>query len=416
MLKTEILAEIEPALTRFEGWLDRNGYYSYDQFDFWASRLGVAAKKMFNRNKILAAPLVILLQALESFLPCSRVLFAPKKRFAIGDAHLALGYMNLYRCKREPQYLEKARVLLEELQSTATHTPSGIGWGYPYTWVTRKAVYPPGTPFITVTPYCFNAFQEMARITGEEKYLDTAAQIARFVAFDLNETPISPSQTAAGYGLGDHRQVINANAYRAALLLKAGQCLNIDLYKEKALKNLAFIIYRQQTDGSWLYDENEPFIDNFHTCFVLKNLYKSYLVMKENNNQCPGCVRADEVLDAVKKGYDYYRRFLFRADGTPIHFAKTQHTKFRKIEMYDYAEGIALGPLLNEDIDGALDFSLQLVSHLIDSFQLKDGHFVTRVTTLNTWNKIPYLRWPQAQLFHALTLLLVSLSRESKGE
>lgn len=82
--------------------------------------------------------------------------------------------------------------------------------------------------------------------------------------------------------------------------------------------------------------------------------------------------------------------------------------------MYDYAEGIALGPLLNPDIEGALDFSLQLALHLIDAFQLKKGYFVTRVTTLGTRNKVPYLRWPQAQLFYALTSLLLTGSGREK--
>ncbi len=224
--------------------------------------------------------------------------------------------------------------------------------------------------------------------------------------------------------------MINAGTYRAALLLKAFKFFGIDEYKEKAVKNINFVLNRQQADGSWYYAVNEHFIDNFHTCFVLKNLYKAYLILED-----------EKILKAVKKGYDYYRGFLFRRDHTPIHFSKrgrhpqpihgqpdvvlpgassqkfaekikfhkvllkSINHKFRKIEMYDYAEGIALGPLLNPDIDGALDFSRQLAQHLIDTFQLKKGYFVTRVTTLNTRGKIPYLRWPQAQLFYALTTL-----------
>ncbi len=389
--------KIETAVNRFTQWLQQYGFHSYDQFDFWGSKPGVFSKKLFYKNKILAAPWVVLLQVLESFFPYSRFLFAPKRRFAIGDAHFALGFMNLYLYHNDPKYLNLAQELLAELQSSATSTPSGIGWGYPYTWVTRRAVYSPGTPFITVTPYGADAFLKMYDITGEKKYLDTVAQIARFAAFDLNETTISPSQTAAGYGPGDHSRVINANTYRAALLLKADTIFDIPEYKEKAIKNIAFVLHNQQPDGSWPYAENEPFIDNFHTCFVLKNLYKAYLITKD-----------PKILDAVQKGYAYYRQFLFRPDHTPIHFSKATHTKFRKIEMYDYAEGISLGLLLNADINGALDFSLELTRHLIDSFQLKDGHFVTRVTTFNTRNKIPYLRWPQAQLFYALTSLLVT--------
>ena len=421
---------IEESIKKFLSWLRDYGYCSYDHFDFWGSRLGIFTKRAWHSpptaadgkqsarraiksfdqtfskvwppagppeakaKKILAAPLVLLLQVLESFFPRSRILFAKKRRFAIGDAHFVLGFINLYKYYHDPVYKDKAEEILQEISSYATVTPSGIGWGYPYTWATGRAVYPPGTPFITITPYCFDAFLAMYDITGEKKYLDTAAQIARFAANDLNETVISGTETAVSYSPIDNSRVINASAYRAALLLKGFELFGIPEYKEKAVKNINFVLNQQQADGSWHYAVNERFIDNFHTCFVLKNLYKAYLILKD-----------ERILKAVKKGYEYYRRFLSRKDLTPIHLKSINH-KFRKIEMYDYAEGIALGPLLNPDIDGALDFSLQLAQHLIETFQLKKGYFVTRVTTLNTRNKVPYLRWPQAQLFNALTTLL----------
>lgn len=399
MSTDELVNKIETSIEGFLRWLDGYGYYSYDQFDFWGSRVGIFSKKMFYKSKIPAAPLVLCLQVLESFFPRSRVLLAKKRRFATGDAHFVLGYINLYKHSGDSGYKDKAEEILQEMHSYATATPSGIGWGYPYTWVTGRAVYPPGTPFITVTPYCFEAFLEMHDITGAKKYLDAAAQIAGFAAYDLNETVISSEETAAGYGPGDNSRVINANTYRAALLLKAFKRFGIREYKEKAVKNIHFVLNRQQADGSWYYAVNEAFIDHFHTCLVLKNLYKAYLILED-----------EKIRKAVKKGYEYYRRFLFREDHTPIHFAKKTNPKFRKIEMYDYAEGISLGPLLNPDINGALDFSLELSRHLIDTFQLKKGYFVTRVTSLNTRNRIPYLRWPQAQLFYALTTLLLTLS------
>lgn len=78
--------------------------------------------------------------------------------------------------------------------------------------------------------------------------------------------------------------------------------------------------------------------------------------------------------------------------------------------MYDYAEGISLGVLLKNEIPDAFEFSLKLAQQLIQRFQLNDGHFVTRVSTLDTKNTIPYLRWPQAQLFHALTSIMVNIN------
>ena len=113
------------------------------------------------------------------------------------------------------------------------------------------------------------------------------------------------------------------------------------------------------------------------------------------------------MLKAIKKGYRYYLNNLFRSDKTPLHFSKSKYIKLRKYEMYDYAEGILLGILLKEQIEGALDLSIKLASDLIHKYQTDKGYFVTRVTSLGTKHKVPYLRWPQAQLIHSLTTLLL---------
>ena len=78
----------------------------------------------------------------------------------------------------------------------------------------------------------------------------------------------------------------------------------------------------------------------------------------------------------------------------------------RRYEMYDYAESIKLGVLLRDEIPGALDLAIELANDLVDNFQTREGYFVTRVTSLGTRHTVPYLRWPQAQLFAALTYLL----------
>lgn len=399
----DLTPKIEESVRRFLQWLEGYGYESYDQFDFWGSTPGIFSKRLFLKNRWIAAPMVLLLQFLESFFPSSRILFANKRRFAIGDAHFALGFQNLFHLTGKEEHLAQSVALVDALLSSGSKTENGLGWGYPYTWITGRAEYPPGTPFITVTPYCFEAILGLYHISKEQRYLDALDHISRFTALDLTESPISETETTAGYGPGDASGVINANTYRAALLLKSSILFEETEYREKAIRNINYVLSQQLEDGSWLYAPDDQFIDNFHTCFVLKNLYKSYMILND-----------DRILKAVQSGYRYYRDYLFRENNTPIHFSKMKNPKFRKIEMYDYAEGIALGPLLAPDFSEALGFSCHMAEKLIDSFQLKRGYFITRITSLNTRNKMPYLRWPQAQLFCALTSLLHYLDQETK--
>ena len=77
--------------------------------------------------------------------------------------------------------------------------------------------------------------------------------------------------------------------------------------------------------------------------------------------------------------------------------------------MYDYAEIINLGVMAKEYFPDLFQLAKESAGDLVTNFQLKDGHFVTRITSFGTKHKMPYHRWPQAQIFNSLTLLLNNL-------
>ena len=79
--------------------------------------------------------------------------------------------------------------------------------------------------------------------------------------------------------------------------------------------------------------------------------------------------------------------------------------------MYNFAEAITLGVLLRNDVPGAFALANELAGRLIQNYQLRSGHFVTRVYRGGIRHSVPYLRWPQSQLFLALTNLLVATDR-----
>ncbi|MEA1898954.1 MAG: hypothetical protein U9N53_14950, partial [Bacteroidota bacterium] len=279
----------------------------------------------------------------------------------------------------------------------------GMCWGYSFGWQTSDGYWPAGIPLITVTPYGFWAFKNHFEITGNPNSLKICKSISQFILKDFKKLKMPNGTVCSSYSPIDSRYIINANVYRTSALLDAYQLFGNEEYRIDAEQIIDFVLSYQEPNGKWYYEAigtRDRFVDNFHTCFVLKALFNSYVIL-----------RKERILEAVKKGYNYYRKYLIRSDNTPLHMTEKNYNKLRKYEMYDYAEGITLGCLLKDIIPGAFDLSKIMANDLINRFQLKDGHFVTRVSVLGKKNKIPYHRWPQAQLFHSLTFLLKSIKQ-----
>jgi hypothetical protein len=390
--------KISKALDKFENWFINYGDISYDRMDFWSSKLGITGKSIFYKNKILGAPIAIIGLLSENYFPRIQNLFSKKHREVIGDAHFAMSYMNLYKINGNLDYLKRAEYFLECMKRYSTKGYSGYCWGYNFGWQTYKGYWSSGTPLVTITPYAFWAFKLHFEITNHEESKEIVLSIAKFVLSDLKEIVMPNGTYCASYSPDSEDIVINSNTYRAAVLLEAYQINNDETYKFAAQRNIDFVLSYQGDEGEWYYEakpKDKNFIDNFHTCFVLRNLFQCYLVNKD-----------ERIFNAVVKGYNYYINNLFFKDGRPKHFSKAKYAKLRKYEMYDYAEGIKLGILLKDFIPNAFQKSIDLAIDLVDHFQTEKGHFLTRVTTFGFKHKVPYLRWPQAQLFYSLTKLL----------
>jgi hypothetical protein len=99
---------------------------------------------------------------------------------------------------------------------------------------------------------------------------------------------------------------------------------------------------------------------------------------------------------------------MFDRQDNPKSFAIAPRLQIVRLEMYNVAEAISLGVLLQNDIPEALALAETLAARLIRCYQLPAGHWVTRVYLGGIRHTIPFLRWPQAQLFLALTNLLAA--------
>jgi hypothetical protein len=393
------------SIRRFDAWLEKNGYESYDPYDFWGTKYGLFSRRVYYKRGILGLPLIAPILFMEMAFPAARALFVRKERFATADGQLILAFLNLHRATGEKKFLEKAIRLGDELLEYSVPGYSGKCWGYPFDWEHNGGLWLKNTPYITCTPYCFEAFISLYDATRQERYAEIARSIAKFVYTDLKDTPAGKDATAGSYSPIDETKVVNASAYRAWVLFEAGARFNLPEYTAKAQQNLNFILQSQRDDGAWLYAFDAPgedFIDHFHTCFVLKNLFKINLRLKN-----------PAITNAIKKGCDFYRKELFYADGLPKGFAKQPRTQIVKLEMYNFAEAITLGTLLRDSIPEAFAHAQQLATILCKRYQLADGHFVTRVYRWGFTHSFPFLRWPQAQLFYSLTNLFLASRKDA---
>jgi hypothetical protein len=258
--------------------------------------------------------------------------------------------------------------------------------------------------------------------------------IARFAHEDLVDQEVASEAFASSYGPFDKRRVVNASAYRALVLVRAGQRFQRPDWLEAARGNLAFVLHRQQSDGSWYYgmDDHDQFVDNFHTCFVLKNLVKILRATGGGTAQDADPARDGAALgagipaapaggapaggapaatgsaigEAIRQGYAFYKRNLLDEEGLPVPFAQAQRLNLVRRELYDLAEGLNLALLMRWLDPDAETIAGRFVKELLDNWTLADGHFVTRITWFGR-NKVPYHRWAQAQTFFALTRTLL---------
>jgi hypothetical protein len=152
-------------------------------------------------------------------------------------------------------------------------------------------------------PYVYEAFREVYQIDGNHKWREIMHSIAQHALQDYQDFETSANASTCSYTPEPNELgVINANAYRAFLLMRAAVDFSEEQYRKVAERNMTFVIESQNADGSWYYstDGQRDFVDHFHTCFVLKALAKIELLT--GNRECT---------KAIERGVGYYVGNLF---------------------------------------------------------------------------------------------------------
>jgi hypothetical protein len=392
------IEKTQAAISKFGEWLEQYGETSYDFQTFYASDLGQRAKALYYNKRLLGLCAVAPMVFSEAFVPSARSIFWKRQRFPIADAHYAMGFTLLAKYSKNESHYQRALHFLDVLKSTRCAGFNHYCWGYPFNWVTLRGTIEAGTPLITTVPYVYEAFKAVWEIDNADEWLKIMNSIAEHGLQDYKDFETSSTASTCSYTPDPQQSVavVNANAYRAFLLMSAAHDFSDDRFRKAAERNLNFVLEAQNEDGSWYYakDGKRNFIDHFHTCFVLKALVKMEALTGHT-----GCKAA------IDRGIAYYVRNLFDESGSPKPFSSRPRLTVYRRELYDYAECINLAVLLRGRYPQLDKLLGSVLNEVLTVWQKRDGSFRSRRLLLG-WDNVPMHRWAQAQLFRSLCLLV----------
>lgn len=367
---------------------------TYDPYDIWKTQWGFFIKNLYNcrpRGGLLPAALLTLI---DTFINNNARWFYSPQEYPVVRALAAQSLLNLYRISPENEYLESTIRHLDWLKAHACKGTKGLGWGLQFRYaVTKHLVYDENTPFSTMTPYVLEAFIDFTNLTGDRRYESEIHGIYRFFAEDIQVMEETEQTMATSYVPGIDRTVINASSYAMwsfALLLEFLNEEEKAVAKRKIVKLYRFIQQQQRPDGSWLYATSaNSFIDCFHSCIVLKNLYKTQRVFA-----------LEECESVISQGYQYVKAaFKDPITGLYRRFSVANKPGLVRFDLYDNAEMLNLSFLLRD-----VEETKRLLPIVNSTFRMGDDIYSQIVLGGFRKNK-NMLRWAVMPYLNTLTLM-----------
>jgi len=379
---------VESYIQRLKAFVEAEDYAGYDPYDALNSPL---LRVVSSRSKSMRMAVTQLMRRSPINL---RPLLGVRKGHNPKAVGLFLwGYSRLYRMHRGAADLDRIHYLLDLIETLRSEGYSGNSWGYNFDWQSRTFFRPKGTPTVVNTAFIGHALLDCYEHTGIQQALDLAIPIKDFILRDLNRIQQGDA-FCFSYTPIDTDAVHNANLLGASILGRIAGHLGDGQCREAALSSLAYSMKCQRDDGSWFYAEPkmQNWIDSFHTGFNLQAL-RSMIDT--------GLAR--EYTEGYERGVKYYADHFFLADGTPKYY----HDRVYPIDIHAPAEAVyffsGMGNAYEELTSRVLKWMLKNMASPAGCFYFRKGKFMT--------NGIPYMRWSQAWVFHALTEYLLQSTK-----
>ena len=381
---------IENALSSLLRYVEREKFQGYDPFDALNSPV---LSQLAGSSKWLRISFIQLLRRMP--LNLRPLLGIPKGYNPKGMGLFLSTYVNLYRVYNERRYLDQSSFLADWLIDNCCDRYSGYCWGYNFDWQNRDTFRPKYTPTIVTTTFIANALLDAYEILRNDEYLKIARSSCDFILNDLNRS-YEGNTFCCSYSPLDKSQVYNATMLGSKLLARVYSFTNETELLDKAERTIEFAINCQNEDGSWVYGAlpYQQWIDSFHTGYNLECLYD---FMKFSG--------INIYLKHFEKGLQFYWSNFFLDDFTPKYY----HNKDYPIDIHCSAQAIICFTKF-----GDIEFAGKIAVWTIKNMQDSSGYFYYRKNRLLK-NRIPYMRWSQAWMMYALSILIGDMRDVNSG-
>lgn len=389
-------------LLSLKTYCEKEEFKGWDPYDGLNSRLFQSIP--FLKNSAICRLIVI-----QGFKRCPinlrRMAVVPKEYNAKGIGLFLSGYCNLYKSlKIHPEWgntLEgpeeiknRIKKLADLLISLRAQDYSGACWGYNFDWQARKLfLFPKNTPTIVATNFCATALMEAYEITGEQSYLKTALSAADFVINDLHRTPYKNGFLFSYSPLQGNDTVFNASLLGARLLSFCYHYTRNEEYRTLAEETIAACCSGQRDDGAWVYGmlPVQSWVDSFHTGYNIDALI-AY-------QELTGDTKYNKY---IERGFNYYIRHFFEENEIPKYYDNRMYP----IDIHCPGQLFVTLHRLHRFKEHE-ELAENVLNWTIRNMQDKKGYFYYQLKK-GISSKIPYMRWSNACMFHALSCYLLN--------
>ena len=402
------MRDIFESFAALRSWCEAERFKGWDPYDGLNSRIFQALP--LKKSKFCR--LVVIQVFKRNPINLRKIACVPKKYNTKGLALFLQGYCNLYNAISNDSsfsnQIGKKSIILDIINELSgfllnlqSKGYSGACWGYDFDWQSKAFFLPANTPTVVATSFVVEALLSAYKITGVEKYKDTALSSANFIIKDLNRIPHG-DDFMFSYSPLDNRAVYNATLLGSKTLSLIYHYTHDERLKELARKSVKAVCEEQNPDGSFPHSEQvgNKWRDNFHTGFKLESLAIYQTLCKDFSFK-----------DNLDNGLDYWIKHFFVKDKGIAKYYDTDGDS-GLIDLHCVAQAI---PTMYKTKQIDTPYNQELIENIlkwsITNMQDKKGYFYFQKIN-NIINKIPYMRWPNAWMFYGISYWLRFLTEK----